>query len=334
MGQVISVVGATTAIGRVVLNVLSEQGYPRDGVVAVSCSEGVGKSVSYGEGFNLVCAGIEGYDFSKAAVAVFAASDAISERYVGKAASCGCVVVDHSSFSRTNDDVSLVVPGVNDLDVGLYKKGSIVATVGSCASVIATVLYPLHKFGNIERVVVSTYHSVSHLGRDAMTELYDQTKSILMNKKAVGNEFAKQISFNCIPCVGELNNEGCAEEETLISGELNMVLGGVHAVVSCSIVPVFVSHSAWVNVEFSRQVSVGDVFDLLEEAPNVLVVDRGSDMGYITPIDCVNDDEVYVSRIRMDSTVPHGLSMWISADNLRRSALDLVSVAKAAMENL
>ena len=333
MGQVISVVGATTAIGRMVLNVLSEHGHQRDCIVPVSYSEDVGKSVSYGADFNLVCASIEDYDFSNNSVAIFAASDAISERYVEKAASCGCVVVDHSAFSRTKGHVSLIVPGVNDQDSGIYKKGDVIATVGSCSSIIATVLYPLHKFGNIERVVISTYHSVSHFGRDAMTELYDQTKSIFMNKKVRGNEFTKQVSFNCIPCVGELNSDGCTEEETFMSRELEKVLGGIHVVVSSSIVPVFVSHSASVNVEFSRQVSVENVFNLLDKASNVLVVDRSSDMGYVTPIDCVNDDEVYVSRIRVDSTVPHGISMWISADNLRRSALDLVHVTEAVIAN-
>ena len=333
MKRVIAVVGATTAVGRVVLNVLNEKGYPLGNVVALSWSDGVGKSVSYGEGANLICVGIEEYDFSASSVVIFAASDAISEKYVERATGCGCIVIDSSSFFRAQTDVPLVVPGVNDQCVGMFRKRNIVSLSCSYTSMIAAVLYPLHRFSSIERVVVSTYHSVSCIGRDAMAELYDQTKSVFMNRKIKSNEFSKQISFNCIPCVGELNDKGYTDEEVSIADEITRVLGsGVEVVVTCVLVPVFVSNSAAINVEFSADISVENVLELLGQAPNVLVVDCGSDMGYITPIDCVNDDEVYVSRIRSDTTVPHGLSMWISADNLRRSAIDLVCVAKAVID--
>ncbi|ABD43528.1 aspartate-semialdehyde dehydrogenase [Anaplasma phagocytophilum] len=333
MDHIIAVVGATTMLGRVVLNALSEADFSYSNVVALSYSDSVGKSVSYGEKFNLTCESLDKYDFSQASIAIFTATDAISERYVREAAGRGCVVIDSSSFSRMEAGVPLIVPGVNSACIGMYKDGNIIATPCSMASQLIEVLFPLHKLVKIERVVVSTYHSVSHACRSAMNELYDQTKSIFMNGKVKPREFPRQVSFNCIPCVGEFADGDFTQEEVNISNETVKVLGGgIGVTATCVFVPVFVAHSAVINVEFSGYISKDEILEAWGQGSDVLVIEKDSEMSYTTPIECVNDSEVYVSRFRVDDTVPYGFSMWLVADNMSRTGRGLVQIAMVLIE--
>ncbi|MGN7678923.1 MAG: aspartate-semialdehyde dehydrogenase, partial [Anaplasma sp.] len=195
-------------------------------------------------------------------------------------------------------------------------------------------LHPLHKMAKIKRIVASTYQSVSGAGKEAMSELYSQTKSMFMDKKVKSSEFPKQISFNCIPQVGELMSCGSTDEELKMSAETKKIMDdNIEVVATCVRVPVFVCHSQALHVEFHDSISREEACDVLREAPGVFVIDHHSDMMYATPVDCVDDDGVYVSRIREDKTVPHGLSMWVVSDNLRKgAALNLVQITKLLID--
>ncbi|MDB1135655.1 aspartate-semialdehyde dehydrogenase [Candidatus Anaplasma sp. TIGMIC] len=329
MNCVIAVVGAHTAVGRNVVSALSDIGMSSEDVVALSYEDTVGKRLSYGENESLVCRSVDKYDFEGASLAIFSSGDGVAERYIGDAIVGGCVVIDGTAHSRQDVSIPLVVPSINSICIGEYKKLGVIATPCSAASQVSTVLFPLHECVKIERVVVTTFHSVSHVGREAMSELYNQTKSMFMSQKVQCSELPKQISFNCIPFVGEMADGEYTSEEKCISHEINRLLcGEVEVAVTCVFVPVYVSHSAVLNIQFCNAISRDEVLEVLSDSPNILVVDGESETKYITPIECVNDEEVYVSRVRCDSTVPHGISMWCTADNLKRSATDMVKIAQ------
>lgn len=328
----IAVIGATTSVGKSILSYLSEMGVSADNVAAVTDSDKVKRDISYGENHLISVARIGDYNFSDVGIVIFVSTDAISERYVKAAVEKGCVVVDSTSHYRMADGVPLVIPHINGRDAGVGER-SIIATPCSAVMQLLTVLSPLQQRVRIERVVLSTYHSASNVGLDGMAELYDQTKSMFMNQKVRSKEFPRQISFNCIPCVGDLVGEGHTTEEIGIVEESQRILGGdVEIFATCVTVPVFVSNSMVVNLEFGSYVSVEDIVELLGDAPGVAVINPESDMVYATPVDCVNDEEVYVSRIRTDRTVTHGVSMWLVADNVKLSASYITQVAKILME--
>ncbi|ACZ48824.1 aspartate-semialdehyde dehydrogenase [Anaplasma centrale str. Israel] len=330
----IAVVGATGNVGRMVLKVLSERGFPVDEVVALSSVESTGKRLSYGENTEIKCSNLDEYDFRKSELAIFATSDAVSERYVGKAAQCGCVAVDSSSHYRMDDDIPLVIPEVNRAAIASYASRNIVASPNCSTTQMLVVLNSLHGVAGIKRVVVATYQSVSGAGRGAMSELYDQTKAMFVNRKVEPNEFPRQIAFNCIPHVGEFLEDCSTTEERKMCAETRKIMGNdIKVSATCVRVPVFVCHSQALNIEFHSAISVDAAYEALSEAPGVLVLGNESSMQYVTPIDCVDDDAVYVSRIRRDATVPYGLSMWVVSDNLRKgAALNLVQIAQILVE--
>ncbi|AGZ80038.1 aspartate-semialdehyde dehydrogenase [Anaplasma marginale str. Dawn] len=330
----IAVVGATGNVGRLVLKVLSERGFSVDSVVALSSAESAGKRLSYGENSEIRCGSLDEYDFHGSELAIFATSDAVSERYVGRAVQCDCVVIDSSSCYRMDDDVPLVIPEINRGAIASYTNKNIIASPNCSATQMLVALNPLRAVAGIKRVVASTYQSVSGAGRGAMSELYDQTKAMFVNKKLEPSEFPRQISFNCIPHVGEFLEDGSTTEEWKMSAEAQKIMGeDIKIVATCVRVPVFVCHSQALNIEFHSAISVDAAYEALSEAPGVLVLGNESSMQYVTPIDCVDDDVVYVSRIRKDTTVPYGLSMWVISDNLRKGAAsNLVQIAQILVE--
>ncbi|ASI48052.1 aspartate-semialdehyde dehydrogenase [Anaplasma ovis str. Haibei] len=330
----IAVVGATGNVGRLVLKVLSERGFSADGVVALSSAESAGKRLSYGENSEIRCGSLDEYDFHGSELAIFATSDAVSERYVGRAVQCGCVAIDSSSCYRMDDDVPLVIPEVNKGSIASYTNRNIIASPNCSTTQMLVALNPLRAVARIKRVVVSTYQSVSGAGRGAMSELYDQTKAMFINKKPEPSEFPRQISFNCIPHVGEFLEDGSTTEEWKMSAETKKIMEeDIKVAATCVRVPVFVCHSQALNIEFHSAISVEEAYEVLSEAPGVLVLGNESSMKYVTPIDCVDDDAVYISRIREDATVPYGLSMWVISDNLRKGAAsNLVQIAQILVE--
>ena len=333
MAYVVAVIGATGNVGREVLNILDERKFPISRVDAVASRRSQGKEVSFGDK-TLKCQALEFYDFAQADIALFAAGSGPAKEYAPKAAAAGCVVIDNSSLYRMEEDVPLIVPEVNPQDIGGYKKRNIIANPNCSTAQLVVALKPLHDIGKIKRAVVSTYQSVSGAGNAAMDELFTQTRAVFVNDALKRENFTKQIAFNVIPHIDEFMKDGSTKEEWKMVVETQKMLDpDIAMTTTCVRVPVFVGHSEAVTVEFENAVSLEAARAALEEAPGVLLVDRREDEGYVTPIECVGEYETFVSRLRVDETVEHGLSLWVVSDNLRKgAALNAVQIAELLTE--
>lgn len=324
----VAIIGATGNVGRELLSIIAERKFPVDQVHVIASRASLGKEVSFGEEIILKVDVIDDLDFSKIDIAFFAAGSSVAKEYAQKAADSGCIVIDKSSYFRMNKNIPLIVPEVNPEAIKNHKN--IIASPNCSVIPLMVVLKPLHNYAQIKRIVVSTYQSVSGAGKKAMDELFSQTKGSFMYQENEPKEFTKRIAFNVIPHIGEFMASGETTEEWKMDVELKKVLDETIAVnATCVRVPVFVGHSASVNVEFEEELSVSQAKKLLQVTNGVTLKDKHQDGGYATPIDVVRDDEIFVSRIRKDSTVDSGLSMWIVADNLRKgAALNAVQIAE------
>jgi aspartate-semialdehyde dehydrogenase len=329
MSYKVAVVGATGNVGREVLTVLAERAFPASEVVALASSRSIGKEVSFGDAIVKV-KGLEHYDFTGTDIALMAAGKAVAKEWAPKIASHGAIVIDNSSFWRMDRDVPLVVPEVNAgaLDGGA-KKG-IIANPNCSTAQLVVALKPLHDEATIKRVVVATYQSVSGAGKDAMDELFRQTRAVFVADPIEREHFTKQIAFNVIPHIEDFLDSGVTKEEWKMMVEVQKILDpDIQLMVTCVRVPVFIGHSEAVNVEFERPITAERARAILREAPGVLVIDKREDGGYATPVECAGEDATYVSRIRKDPTVEHGLAMWVVSDNLRKgAALNAVQIAE------
>ena len=224
----------------------------------------------------------------------------------------------------------LVVPEVNPDALKDYAKRNIIANPNCSTIQMLVALKPLHDLANIKRVVVSTYQSVGGAGKDAMDELYDQTKSIYVNNPKEPQIFTKRIAFNVIPHIDKFMDDGATKEEWKMVQETKKMLDpNIELIATCVRVPVFVGHSEAIHVEFNNPITLDEAYEALENAPGVVVMDRREDGGYITPTECVGEDATYVSRLRVDSTVKNGLAFWCVSDNLRKgAALNAVQIAE------
>ena len=326
----VAVVGATGMVGTEVLTILAERLFPTTEVFALASRSSMGREVSYGDR-TLKCRDLDQFDFREADIAIFAAGGDISAKYAPKAADAGCVVIDNSSNFRLDEDVPLVVPEVNADAVEGFRKRGIVANPNCSTAQLVVALKPLHDAYGIKRVVISTYQSVSGAGKDASDELFTQTRGIFVNDDPTPAQFTKQIAFNVIPHIDVFLEDGSTKEEDKLVRETSKILGDDIPLTATAVrVPVFVGHSEAVNVEFERE--YGDeeaVRNLLREAPGLMVIDKREDGGYVTPIECVGEFATFVSRIRRDPTVPHGLNLWVVSDNLRKgAALNAVQIAE------
>lgn len=331
----VAVVGATGNVGREILNILAERKFPASEVVALASRNSLGKKVSYGDK-TLNVEVLDDYDFSGTKIGLFSPGGKVSAVYAPKAASAGCVVIDNTSHFRMDDDVPLIVPEVNPEDLKNYKKRNIIANPNCSTIQMVVALKPLHDLANIKRIVVATYQSVSGAGKEAMDELFDSTKKIFESQFLQPKKFSKRISFNVIPHIDVFMPDGYTKEEWKMTVETKKILGkdiGVNA--TCVRVPVFVSHSEAVNVEFNNPISVTEARKALEDSEGVIVIDRIDSVdGYVTPVESTTKDAVFVSRIRKDETVKNGLSMWIVADNLRKgAALNAVQIAELLIKD-
>lgn len=326
----IAVVGATGNVGREALAILAEREFPASEVVALASRRSIGKEVSYGEVSTLKVQCLDDYDFKGTDIAIFSPGSAISKIFAPKAAAAGCVVVDNTSQFRMDTDVPLVVPEVNPHAIADYKKRGIIANPNCSTIQMVVALKPLHDVAQIKRVVVSTYQSVSGAGKEAMDELYQQTKGKFVFQEAEPVRFPKQIAFNLIPQIDVFLEDGSTKEEWKMVEETKKIMEtDIHVSATCVRVPVFVSHSESVNIEFKRELSAADARTILEHAPGVTVIDRHEPGGYITPVETMREDSVFVSRIRKDPTVKHGINLWVVADNLRKgAALNAVQIAE------
>jgi aspartate-semialdehyde dehydrogenase len=331
MGYRVAVVGATGNVGREILNVLAERQFPLDEVAAVASSRSTGNEVDFGDsGKMLRVKNLDHFDFSDWDIALFAAGSEVSKAYALKAAQAGCTVIDNSSLFRMDPDVPLIVPEVNADAIGGYRKKNIIANPNCSTAQLVVALKPLHDAAKIKRAVVATYQSVSGAGKRGMDELFEQSRNIFVGDANEPQHFTKQIAFNVIPHIDVFLDDGSTKEEWKIVVETKKILDpSIKVTATCVRVPVFVGHSEAVNIEFENEISADQAREILREAPGVMVVDKREDGGYVTPVEAVGDYATYVSRIREDSTVENGLSLWVVSDNLRKgAALNAVQIAE------
>ena len=336
MGYKVVVVGATGSVGREMLNILAERQFPLDDIAAVASSRSVGDKVEFGEtGREIKVQNLEHFDFTGWDIALFAAGSGPAKIYAPKAASQGCVVIDNSSLFRMDHDVPLIVPEVNPEAIDGYKKRMIIANPNCSTAQMVVALKPLHDAAIIKRIVVSTYQSVSGAGKDGMDELFTQSRAIFVGDEPVNEKFTKRIAFNVIPHIDSFlgpdsGMDGYTKEEWKMTVETRKILDpDIEVTATCVRVPVFVGHSEAINVEFEMPLSVAKAQSLLREAPGIMLVDKREDGGYVTPIECVGDYVTFVSRVRKDPTVEHGLALWCVSDNLRKgAALNAVQIAE------
>ena len=325
----VAVVGATGAVGREIIKTLAERRFPVKEIVALASARSVGQEVSFGEKQILKVKSLEKFDFTGFDIALFSPGAAISAVHAPRAAAAGCLVIDNTSQFRMDPDVPLVVPEVNPEALDEIKRG-IVANPNCSTIQMVMALKPLHDKFRVKRVVVATYQSVSGAGKEGMDELWSQSKALHVNDPMTPQEFTKTIAFNVIPHIDNFMDDGSTKEEWKMVVETQKILDpAIKVAATCVRVPVFIGHSEAINVEFERPVTVADARATLREAPGVVVQDQREDGGYTTPIDCVGEDATYVSRIRLDPTVPNGLQFWCVADNLRKgAALNAVQIAE------
>src|SRR5579872_351477 len=329
MGYKVAVVGATGNVGREMLNILAERVFPADEVVALASRRSQGVEASYGER-TLKVKALEHYDFSDVDICLMSAGGAVSKEWSPKIAAQGAVVIDNSSAWRMDPDVPLVVPEVNaDAVKGFTKKG-IIANPNCSTAQLVVALKPLHDHATIKRVVVSTYQSVSGAGKDAMDELFAQTKAVYTTGDIEAKKFPKRIAFNLIPHIDVFMEDGYTKEEWKMVVETKKILDPkIKLTATCVRVPVFISHSEAVNVEFQNPITADEARDILRNAPGCIVIDKHEPGAYVTPYEAAGEDATYISRIREDATVENGLSLWVVSDNLRKgAALNAIQIAE------
>ena len=330
MGYRVVVAGATENVGREMLNILAERAFPVDEIAALASRKSLGTEVSFGDK-TLKTQDLDTFDFAGWDIALFAVGSDATKKYAPKAAASGCVVIDNSSLYRYDRDVPLVVPEVNADAVLGYQKKMIIANPNCSTAQMVVALKPLHDRARIKRVVVSTYQSVSGAGKEAIDELWDQTKGLYVPGQEVApKKFTKQIAFNVIPHIDVFLDSGETKEEWKMVAETKKILDkAIKITATCVRVPVFVGHSEAINIEFEEHLDEEEARDILREAPGVMVVDKREAGGYITPVECVGEYATYVSRIRSDPTIDNGLNLWCVSDNLRKgAALNAVQIAE------
>jgi aspartate-semialdehyde dehydrogenase len=329
MAYRVAVVGATGAVGREMLKTLVERNFPVSEVAALASARSVGQEVSFGDKKVLKVKNLETFDFTGWDIGLFSPGAAISAVHAPRAAAAGCIVIDNTSHFRMEPDVPLVVPEVNPQALLKVKRG-IIANPNCSTIQMVVALKPLHDKYRIKRVVVSTYQSVSGAGKEGMDELLLQARRSLVHDQIVPQQFTKQIAFNVIPHIDKFMDDGSTKEEWKMVAETRKILDpDIKVFATCVRVPVFIGHSEAVSVEFENKVTVEGARAALRAAPGVVVMDTREDGGYITPLECAGEDATFVSRIRIDPTVEHGLAFWCVSDNLRKgAALNAIQIAE------
>jgi aspartate-semialdehyde dehydrogenase len=333
MGFKVAVVGATGNVGREMLAILAERSFPADEVVALASRKSQGVDVSFGDR-TLKCKALDHYDFTDVDICLMSAGAAVSREFSPRIAAKGAVVIDNSSCWRYDSDVPLVVPEVNADALVDFRKRGIIANPNCSTAQLVVALKPLHDHARIKRVVVSTYQSVSGAGKEAMDELFSQTKAVFTAGDIVTKKFPKRIAFNVIPHIDVFMEDGFTKEEWKMVAETKKMLDPkIKLVATCVRVPVFIGHSEAVNIEFEQPIGVDEARQILSRAPGCVVLDRREPGGYVTPYECAGEDATYISRIREDATVENGLVLWCVSDNLRKgAALNTIQIAETLIK--
>ena len=328
----IAIVGATGNVGRKLIEVLEKKKFPITELFLVASSKSEGKKISF-SGKEHTVIDLEKFDFSKVKVAFFAAGSAIAEKWAHVAAE-KTIVIDNSKFFRKDPDIPLIVPEVNSKELIHVKNKNIIANANCSVIPLVVALKPLHDLYNIKRIVVSTYQSVSGAGKDPMDELLSQTQEFFQNKKLESKYFTKQIAFNAIPHIDGFLEDGYTKEEQKTNDEVKKILDNKIKITStCVRIPVLVSHSLSVNVEFNKKCNLDEIKNVLSTSPGCKLIDEHKDGGYITPVEAENKFETFISRIREDKSQPNSINLWIVSDNLLKgAALNAVEIAEALIE--
>jgi len=334
MGYKVAIVGATGNVGREMLNVLADRKFPVSELVPLASRRSIGTQVSFGD-TTLKCRDLETFDFKGTDFCLMSAGSAVSKEWSPRIGAQGAVVIDNSSCWRYDQDVPLIVPEVNADVISGFAKKNIIANPNCSTAQMVVALKPLHDAATIKRVIVSTYQSVSGAGKDAMDELWHQTKGKYVPGQEVdAKKFPKQIAFNCIPQIDVFMEDGYTKEEWKMLAETKKILDPkIKLSATCVRVPVFVGHSESLNIEFARPMTPEEAREILRAAPGIQVIDKREPGGYITPVEAAGEYDTFVSRIREDATVENGLAMWIVSDNLLKgAALNAVQIAEAMIE--
>ena len=334
MGYKVAIVGATGNVGREMLNVLADRKFPVSELVPLASRRSIGTEVSFGDR-TLKCQDLENFDFKGTDICLMSAGSSVSKDWSPRIGAQGTVVIDNSSYWRYDRDVPLVVPEVNADAIAGYTKKNIIANPNCSTAQMVVALKPLHDAATIKRVVVSTYQSVSGAGKEAMDELWHQTKGkYVPGQEVESKKFPKQIAFNCIPHIDVFMEDGYTKEEWKMLVETKKILDPkIKVTATCVRVPVFVGHSESLNIEFARPISPDEAREILRRAPGIQVIDKREPGGYITPVEAAGEYATFVSRIREDSTVENGLAMWVVSDNLLKgAALNAVQIAETMIE--
>ena len=329
------VVGASGNVGREVLNILDERSFPLSKIAAVASRKSLGKEISFGDQ-DLRIQDIESFDFTDWQIALFAIGSEATKKYAPLAARSGCLVIDNSSLFRYDPSVPLIVPEVNPEEISKFNNKGIIANPNCSTAQMVVALKPLHDRAKIKRIVVSTYQSVSGAGKQAMDELWLQTKGIFVPGQEVSPSiFTKQIAFNVIPHIDKFMSDGQTKEEWKMAAETKKILDkSIKVTATCVRVPVFVGHAESINIEFEHFLAEEEAREALRNSPGILVVDKKEDGGYTSPAECVGDYATFVSRIRQDPTVENGINIWCVSDNLRKgAALNAVQIAELYSKN-
>ncbi|HEY6753381.1 MAG TPA: aspartate-semialdehyde dehydrogenase [Pseudolabrys sp.] len=329
MGYKVAVVGATGNVGREMLDILAERNFPADEVVAIASRRSQGVDCSFGDK-TLKVKALDHFDFSDVDICLMSAGGAVSKEWSPKIAAQGAVVIDNSSAWRMDPDVPLIVPEVNANAVAGFTKKNIIANPNCSTAQLVVALKPLHDKAKIKRVVVATYQSVSGAGKDAMDELFSQSKAVFTLDEVEVKKFSKRIAFNVIPHIDVFMEDGYTKEEWKMVVETKKILDPkIKLTATCVRVPVFVGHSEAVNIEFEQPITADEAREILRNAPGCLVIDKHEPGGYVTPYECVGEDATYISRIREDATIENGLQLWVVSDNLRKgAALNAIQIAE------
>ena len=324
----LAIIGATGNVGRKTIEILEKSKIKISELFLVASEKSEGKKIKF-RGNEIQIQSLEKYDFSNSQITFFAAGSKIAEKWVPKA-SKKTVVIDNSKFFRMYKDVPLIVPEVNLDKLATYKNKNIIANPNCSTIQMVVALKPLHDQFKIKRVIVSTYQSVSGAGKAPMDELVNQSKDFLAGKKINSENFTKQIAFNLIPHIDEFVDEGYTKEEQKMIKETQKILDNkIKITATCVRVPVLVSHSESINVEFEKSFDIKDAKDILIKSDGCKVLDERKDGGYITPLEAENSYLTFISRIRQDSSNDKALNMWVVSDNLLKgAALNTVQIAE------
>ena len=338
MSYKVAVVGASGNVGREMLEILHERKFPVSEVIALASARSAGKEVSFGDQ-DLKIQDLAKYDFKGTDFVFSSPGGKVSAEFAPKAAEAGAIVIDNTSHFRMEPDIPLVVPEVNPDALKNYAKRNIIANPNCSTIQMLVALKPLHDAAKIKRVVVSTYQSVSGAGKEAMDELFNQSRHFFMNDNPKNEVFPKQIAFNVIPQIDKFiesgDDAGMTKEEWKMMVETKKILDtNIEVCANCVRMPVFIGHAEMVNVEFEDDMSPKQAMKLWRDFDGVSVIDLQSEMEYITPAEIAGEDDVFVSRVRADKSVKHGLNFWCVSDNMRKgAALNSIQIAETLIKD-